>query len=68
MQTNEITGIIISTLPNFTFKIKLDDNTLIVANTSAKLRLSKTKLLVGDRVLVQYSNLKVGRIICKYKL
>ncbi len=53
----EIVGIITATLPNLTFKVKLDTGVNLIANSSAnssaKLRLKKIKLLVGDRVLVR---------------
>lgn len=55
-------------LPNATFKVKLDDNEIATAYISGKLKQVKTKILVGDRVLMKRVNSNVGRIVYKYKV
>ncbi|PIM95777.1 Translation initiation factor IF-1 [Candidatus Hodgkinia cicadicola] len=67
MIINNVVGIITETLPNLMFRVKLDSNVEIVASMSAKLRLNKVRLLVGDRILV-YCHGSIGRIILKYKI
>ncbi|MFP3018948.1 MAG: translation initiation factor IF-1 [Candidatus Hodgkinia cicadicola] len=64
----DIAGSIIMALPNATFKVKLDDSEIATAYISGKLKQIKTKILVGDRVLMKRASPKVGRIIYKYKV
>ncbi|MGP1911594.1 MAG: translation initiation factor IF-1 [Candidatus Hodgkinia cicadicola] len=64
----DIAGLIITALPNATFKVKLDDNEIATAYISGKLKQIKTKILVGDRVLMKRMSPKVGRIVYKYKV
>ncbi|MGP1918549.1 MAG: translation initiation factor IF-1 [Candidatus Hodgkinia cicadicola] len=64
----DIAGSIIMALPNATFRVKLDDNEIATAYISGKLKQVKTKILVGDRVLMKRMSPKVGRIIYKYKI
>ncbi|MFP3038963.1 MAG: translation initiation factor IF-1 [Candidatus Hodgkinia cicadicola] len=63
----DITGLIIAALPNATYKVKLDNNEIAIAYISGKLKQTKTKVLVGDRILIRRVSPKVGRIIYKYK-
>ncbi|PIM96376.1 Translation initiation factor IF-1 [Candidatus Hodgkinia cicadicola] len=67
MLTNNTIGVIIKTLPNLMFKVKLDSNIEVVAGMLARLRLNKVRLLVGDRVLVQCHG-NIGKIILRYKI
>lgn len=57
-------GIVIEALPNTTFKVKLDNDSEILAHLSGKMRLHFIRVLVGDRVEVELSvDKKRGRII-----
>jgi len=58
-------GTVIETLPNTTFKVKLDNGYEVVAHLSGKLRLNFIKILPGDRVKLELSpyDLSRGRII-----
>lgn len=58
-------GQVIEALPNTLFRIRLEDNSEILAHLSGKMRLNFIKILVGDKVIVELSpyNLKRGRII-----
>jgi len=57
-------GIVIESLPNTTFKVKLDNGADILAHLSGKMRLNFIRVLVGDRVEIELSiDKKRGRII-----
>ncbi|XZR52868.1 MAG: translation initiation factor IF-1 [Enterobacteriaceae bacterium] len=61
----EMQGIIIETLPNATFKVKLENNSIIIAYISGKIRKNHIRILTGDKVNIELSkyDLSKGRII-----
>lgn len=63
-------GNILESLPNATFKVKLDNGHEIIAHISGKMRKNFIKLLPGDRVTVEVSiyDLNKGRIVRREKL
>ena len=65
----KIDGIVTETLPNATFKVKLDNEHEILAHISGKMRMHFIKILVGDKVSVELSpyDLTKGRITYRYK-
>lgn len=65
----EVQGTIVETLPNAKFKVKLDNDQVIMAYISGKMRMHFIKILPGDRVLVELSpyDLTKGRITYRYK-
>ncbi|TDJ56154.1 MAG: translation initiation factor IF-1 [Ignavibacteria bacterium] len=65
----KIDGIVTETLPNATFKVKLDNDHQILAHISGKMRMHFIKILVGDKVSVEMSpyDLTKGRITYRYK-
>ena len=65
----KIDGVITETLPNATFKVKLDNGHEILAHISGKMRMHFIKILVGDKVSVEMSpyDLSKGRITYRYK-
>lgn len=65
----KVDGTIIDTLPNATFKVKLDNGHEILAHISGKMRMNYIKILVGDKVTVELSpyDLSKGRITYRYK-
>jgi translation initiation factor IF-1 len=65
----KIDGVVSETLPNATFKVKLDNNHEILAHISGKMRMHFIKILVGDKVSVELSpyDLTKGRITYRYK-
>ena len=65
----KIDGVITETLPNATFKVKLDNGLEILAHISGKMRMHFIKILVGDKVSVEMSpyDLSKGRITYRYK-
>lgn len=62
-------GVVVETLPNAMFKVKLDNNHEVLAVISGKMRMNYIKILVGDRVTIEMSpyDLTKGRIIYRYK-
>jgi translation initiation factor IF-1 len=65
----EVQGTIVETLPNAKFKVKLENDQIIMAYISGKMRMHFIKILPGDRVLVELSpyDLTRGRITYRYK-
>jgi translation initiation factor IF-1 len=65
----KIDGVVSETLPNATFKVKLDNDHEILAHISGKMRMHFIKILVGDKVSVELSpyDLTKGRITYRYK-
>ncbi|MFA6456788.1 MAG: translation initiation factor IF-1 [Bacteroidota bacterium] len=65
----KIDGVISETLPNASFRVKLDNGHEILAHISGKMRMHYIKILVGDKVTVELSpyDLTKGRITYRYK-
>ena len=65
----KIDGIVTETLPNATFKVKLDNGHEILAHISGKMRMHFIKILPGDRVTVELSpyDLTRGRVTFRSK-
>jgi len=62
-------GIIVESLPNGVFRVKLDDGSEILAHVSGKMRMNFIKILPGDKVSVElspYDNTR-GRITYRGK-
>ncbi|MEY3051695.1 MAG: translation initiation factor [Bacteroidota bacterium] len=62
-------GTIVEALSNAMFRVKLENNHLLIATISGKMRMHYIKILPGDRVSVEMSpyDLSRGRIIYRYK-
>ena len=60
----ELEGLVVETLPNTTFKVKLENNHIITAHISGKMRKNYIRILTGDKVKVEMSpyDLSKGRI------
>ena len=58
-------GTVTEALPNATFHVELENDQVILAHVSGKIRLHYIKILPGDRVQVEMSpyDLTKGRII-----
>ena len=68
-EKNIIEGVVLESLPNTLFKVKLDDGKEILGHLSGKMRLHYIKVLPGDRVRVEmtsYDDTK-GRIVHRLK-
>jgi len=57
-------GEVVEALPNAIFRVKLDNNQIVLAYISGKIRLHYIKILPGDRVQLEMSpyDLTKGRI------
>ena len=64
----EVDGEIQETLPNATFKVRLENEHVILAHVSGKMRMHYIKLLPGDKVKIEMSpyDLSKGRITFRY--
>jgi translation initiation factor IF-1 len=64
----EMEGEVIDTMPNTTFKVKLENDHIITAHISGKMRKFYIKLLPGDKVKLEMSpyDLTKGRITYRY--
>ena len=60
----EFEGTVVETLPNANFRVKLQNELVILAHISGKLRMHFIRILPGDKVTVEISpyDLTKGRI------
>lgn len=65
----EFTGVVAELLPNATFRVKLDNDHIILAHTSGKMRKNRIRVLLGDKVTVEMTpyDLTKGRITFRQK-
>ena len=65
----EVQGVVLETLPNAMFRVKLESGQKILAHISGKMRMHFIRILPGDRVTVELSpyDLSRGRITYRYK-
>lgn len=61
----EMEGVVVDTLPNAMFRVKLDNGHLVTAHISGKIRKNYIRILTGDKVKVEMTpyDLTKGRII-----
>ena len=59
----------IELLPNATFRVKLDNDHVILAHTSGKMRKNRIRVLMGDKVTIEMTpyDLTKGRITFRQK-
>jgi translation initiation factor IF-1 len=60
----ELEGEVIDTLPNTTFRVKLENGHVVIAHISGKMRKNYIRILTGDKVKVEMTpyDLSKGRI------
>ena len=65
----EMSGEVIDTMPNTTFKVKLENDHVITAHISGKMRKNYIRIMNGDNVTVELSpyDLSKGRITFRTK-
>ena len=65
----EVEGTVVEVLPNTTFKVTLQNDHIIIAHISGKLRMNNIRILPGDKVTIEMSpyDLTKGivRVICE---
>ena len=59
----EIEGVVLESLPNAQFKVKLNTGQEILAHISGKIRKNYIRILIGDKVKVQLSPYDMTRRI-----
>lgn len=66
----EVTGTVLEPLPNAMFRVKLENNHVILCHVSGKMRMFYIRILPGDKVRVQLSpyDLSKGRIVFRENL
>ena len=64
----EVDGIVVETLPNAMFKVKLENGHEVLAHISGKMRMHYIKILPGDKVKLELSpyDLSRGRVVYRY--
>lgn len=65
----EVEAVVVETLPNAMFNVRLENGVVILAHVSGKIRMNYIRILPGDRVTVEISpyDLTRGRITFRYK-
>lgn len=60
----EMQGVVIDSLPNTTFRVKLENDHVVIAHISGRMRKNYIRILTGDKVTVELTpyNLSLGRI------
>ena len=64
----EVEGTVVEALPNTTFKVALQNDHIILAHISGKLRMNNIRILPGDKVTIEMSpyDLNKGRITFRH--
>ena len=65
----EMEGEVLENLPNATFKVKLENDHVVLGSISGKMRMNYIRILPGDTVTVEISpyDLSKGRITFRAK-
>ena len=65
----EVQAVVVENLPNAMFRVKLENDKVILATVSGKIRMNYIRILPGDKVTVEISpyDLKRGRITFRFK-
>ncbi len=65
----EFSGVVLEVLPNSMFRVKLENDHVILAHTSGRMRKNKIRVLAGDKVRVEMTpyDLTKGRVIFREK-
>ena len=60
-----VRGEVMESLPNSTFRVKLDNEHVVLCHISGRIRKHYIRILTGDRVIVEFSpyDLTKGRIV-----
>ena len=68
-ETIQMQGEIEETLPNATFRVKLENGHIVLCHISGKMRMNYIRILPGDKVTVQMTpyDLTKGRITFRAK-
>lgn len=64
-----VEGVVVETLPNAIFRVKLNSDHIITCHISGKMRQANIRVIDGDKVKVEMSpyDMEKGRITYRYK-
>ncbi|SDY83308.1 translation initiation factor IF-1 [Nitrosomonas halophila] len=60
-ETIQMQGEVIETLPNATFRIKLENGHVVLGHISGKMRMNYIRILPGDKVTVDLTHYDLSR-------
>jgi len=65
----QVEGTVVESLPNAMFRVELQNQHLVLAHVSGKMRMNFIRILQGDKVMLELSpyDLTRGRIIYRVK-
>ena len=65
----EVEGVVVEALPNAMIIVKLDNEHIVLAHVSGKMRMNFIRILPGDRVTMELTpyDLNRGRITYRFK-
>ena len=65
----EVEGVVVEALPKAMFKVKLENDHIVLAHVSGKMRMNFIRILPGDRVTLELTpyDLNRGRITYRFK-
>ena len=63
----EMEGEVIDTLPNTTFKVKLENGHEVIAHISGKMRKNYIRILTGDKVRVELTPYDLTKVRITYR-
>lgn len=65
----EVEGVVVEALPNAMFKVKLENEHIVLAHVSGKMRMNFIRILPGDRVTLELTpyDLNRGSITYRFK-
>ena len=65
----EVEGTVVEALPNAMFKVKLENEHIVLAHVSGKMRMNFIRILPGDKVTLELTpyDLSRGRITYRFK-
>jgi len=65
----ELDGVVVEVLPNTMFRVKIENDHIVLCHISGKMRMNYIRILPNDKVLIELTpySLDKGRIIKRYK-
>jgi translation initiation factor IF-1 len=63
----KVSGTVVEALPNTTFRVQLEDGSIVLAYLAGRMRIHYVKVMIGDRVALELSpDGARGRITYRY--
>jgi len=64
----QFTGVVLELLPDAMFRVKLENDHIIIAYTSGKMRKNRIRILAGDKVSIEMTpyDLTKGRVVHRH--